>query len=93
MQIKIIIAYKFITNFQNHKIMTRTITEINRDYRIKVFGFLDGKKINTLVGWSGLLNIIGAELAEKFVERAYASGMDYTHCKLRRGLKVSFYNK
>jgi len=73
--------------------MTHTITEINRDYRIKVFGFFNDKKINTLVGWSGLLNIIGAELAEKFVERAYASGMDYTHCKLRRGIKVSFYNR
>ena len=73
--------------------MTRSITRINADYRIKVFGRVDGQKINTLVGWSGLINLIGEELAEKFVERAYASGMDYTHCKLRRGLKVSFYNR
>mgnify|MGYP007038205563 CR=1 FL=1 len=73
--------------------MTRSITRINADYRIKVYGYVEGKRVNHLVGWSGLIGYIGEALAEKFVNRAYASGMDYTHCKLRRGLKVSFYNK
>lgn len=72
--------------------MTHTISEINRNWKIKVFGRTEeGKKINTLVGVSGLVNLIGEELADKFVNRAYKSGLDATHCKLRRGIKVSFY--
>ena len=68
--------------------------EINRDFLIKVFGHdNDGKKVNMLVGVSGLLALIGFELANKFIARAYASQGDYCICKLRRGLKVTFYNK
>lgn len=71
-----------------------TTSEINRDFRIKVFGRNeDGKKINILVGVSGLLNLIGFELANKFLARAYAGKGDFCVCKLRRGLKVTFYNK
>lgn len=67
---------------------------INRDWRIKVFGFnAEGKKLNTLVGVSGLVKLIGAELANKFVTRAYACAEDACVCKLRRGLKITFYNK
>lgn len=69
-----------------------TKNEINRNFLIKVFGYnAEGLKINTLVGVSGLLTLIGAELAEKFIARAFASGADCTVCKLRRGLQVSFY--
>lgn len=71
-----------------------TTSEINRDFRIKVFGLNnEGKKINMLVGVSGLLALIGFELANKFIARAYAGQGDYCICKLRRGLKVTFYNK
>ena len=73
--------------------MTYTSRQINRDFRLKVFGFLNGKKINMLVGVSGLLNLIGEELMEKQLNRAYKSGMDVTFCKLRRGLQVSYYSK
>lgn len=73
--------------------MTHSVTKINQDWKIKVFGRLEnGKKINTLVGVSGLINLIGEELADKFLIRAYKSGLDACHCKLRRGIKVSFYN-
>ena len=40
---------------------TYTTPEINRFFKIKVFGFIDGVKVNTLVGVSGLLRILGDE--------------------------------
>lgn len=67
---------------------------INRDYRIKVAGIdNNGNKINTLVGVSGLLNLIGVELANKLLGRAYRCMDDNCYCKLRRGLRVTFYSK
>lgn len=38
-----------------------TTKEINTNFRIKVNGIVDGKKINTLVGVSGLIKLIGVE--------------------------------
>lgn len=73
--------------------MKYTSRQINRDFRLKVFGFLNGKKINMLVGVSGLLNLIGEELMEKQIARAYRSGEDVCVCKLRRGLQISYYAK
>lgn len=70
-------------------------TEINRNFKIKVSGFNgDGKKINSLFGVSGLVNLIGIELANKFFRRAFENAYyeDKTTCKLRRGLKVTFYS-
>ncbi len=68
--------------------------EINMDFRIKVYGYDEnGTQINTLVGVSGLIALIGLELANKFLERAYRLVSDKTVCKLRRGLQVTFYNK
>ena len=67
---------------------------INRDFRIKVAGIdPQGNKINTLVGVSGLLNLIGIEFANKFLDRAYSNGLDKCCCKLSRGLRVTFYWK
>lgn len=73
--------------------MSYTTTQINRDFRIKVFGEYEGRKINTLRGVSGIVEMIGEELFEKFLNRAYKSGMDATYCKLRRGLMVTLYVK
>ena len=70
-----------------------TTSHINANYRIKVFGIVEGKKINTLVGVSGMLKLIGAELANKFLSRAERSMDDCCVCKLRRGIKVTFYCK
>lgn len=71
-----------------------TTREVNANYRIKVFGVNgNGKKINTLVGVSGLLNLIGAELANSFMARREKCMDDACVCKLRRGLKVTFYVK
>ena len=74
--------------------MTYTTTEINQNFRIKVNGLNnDGEKINTLVGVSGAIALIGEGLFEKFINRAYNQGQDACVCKLRRGLKITFYVK
>lgn len=71
-----------------------TTASINSNFRIKVAGVdNNGNKINILVGVSGLLNLIGVELANKFLGRAFRCLDDACVCKLRRGLKVTFYSK
>ena len=71
-----------------------TTREINLNFRIKVFGIDEnGKKINKLVGVFGLIKMIGMELVNKFIARAFKSKDDKTVCKLRRGLKITFYVK
>jgi hypothetical protein len=67
---------------------------VNQNFRIKVFGRDEnGKKINTLVGVSGIIRLIGEELFYKFVQRALDCMLDVCVCKLRRGLQVSLYVK
>lgn len=68
---------------------------INRNYLIKVNGVApSGRKLNVLVGVSGAIALIGEELFFKFVGRAERDlDHDVTHCKLRRGIKFSFYRK
>lgn len=70
-----------------------TTSEINRNFKIKVFGFNNGVKINTLVGVSGLISILNGDeaKAQKFVARAFASGQDRTDCKIYGGARISFY--
>ena len=68
-------------------------SEINRNFKIKVFGRINGKKVNTLVGVSGLLNILdgATDLVNRLLDRAFKSKGDKCVCKLRRGLQISFY--
>ena len=67
---------------------------INQNFRIKVYGYTDdGKKINTLMGVSGIIAMIGEELFYKFIQRTLDSMKDVCVCKLRRGLQVSLYVK
>ena len=69
-----------------------TTREINANYKIKVSGLFDGKKINTLVGVAGLVRIVAdIELTNRLLDRAFRSMDDKCVCKLRRGLKISFY--
>ena len=71
-----------------------TTSEINKNFRVKVFGINnEGKKINTLMGVAGILALIGEELLNKFLRRAFSCMDDVCVCKLRRGLKCSFYVK
>ena len=74
--------------------MIHTSKFINKNFRIKVSGIdNEGNRINKLVGVSGLLNLIGETLADKFVTRALKAGLDKVKCRLRRGLRVTFYVK
>lgn len=67
---------------------------INRDFRIKAAGIdPQGNRINTLVGVSCLIALIGIEFANKFLNRAYSNGEDKCCCKLRRGIRITFYWK
>lgn len=71
-----------------------TTAAINANFRIKVSGHDTNKqRINSLVGVSGALALIGTDLLNKLLERAFACIDDVCVCKLRRGLKFSFYAK
>ncbi len=67
---------------------------INRSYRLKepVVDAL-GYRINKLVSVAGMIALIGVEMFNKLLDRAARCLEDVCVCKLRRGLKVSFYAK
>jgi hypothetical protein len=69
-----------------------TTSEINRNFKIKVAGMVNGKKVNILVGVSGLIRIVGdIELVNSLLNRAFNCYGDKEVCKLRRGVKITFY--
>ena len=72
--------------------LTYTTRQINRNFKIKVSGIYDGQKVSTLVGVTGLLRFVNDdELTNRLLDRAFNSINDKCVCKLRRGLKISFY--
>jgi hypothetical protein len=74
--------------------MNYTTKFINSSFRLKVSGKDNNNRyINKLVGVTGLLELIGIALANKFIARALTSGKDSTKCCLRRGLRVTLYIK
>lgn len=77
-------------DYQNINFSTN---EINRNFKIKVYGTNDGKKVDHAVGVSGLIRIIGDyDIVNSMLEKAFNKGKDKVICKLRRGLKVTFYS-
>lgn len=72
-----------------------TTSEINRNFRIKVYGLDEnGNKVNKLTGVSGLLALVGdIALVNRLLKRAFDCILDACVCKLRRGLKITFYGK
>lgn len=69
-----------------------TTREINANFKIKVSGMYDGSKVNTLVGVSGLVRMVNdIELVNRLLDRAFDCMEDVCVCKLRRGIKISFY--
>jgi hypothetical protein len=79
---------------KREKSMQYTTEFINQNFRIKVYGRDEnGKRINTLLGVSGIIRMIGVELFNKFIRRALDCMQDVCVCKLRRGLQVSLYVK
>lgn len=90
-----IITFTNLKNDRKMKKMTLNYStrEINRNFKIKIYGMVDGKKVNTLVGVSGLVRMLdGAiDLINRLLDRAFRGMGDKVECKLRRGIKVSFY--
>lgn len=84
---------KYYTNSLGEITLNTAI--INRNFRIKVNGYVNGQKINKLVGVSGLLEILGGSLDKlvKFVLRAFNNLTDKCACKIYGGAKVTFYAK
>lgn len=69
-----------------------TTKEINRNFKIKISGVYEGKKVSTLVGVKGLLKFINdIELTNRVLDRAFRGREDKCVCKLRRGIAISFY--
>ena len=65
---------------------------VNRNFKIKISGIMNGEKINTLVGMTGFLSYVNDEsLADRLLDRAFNCPDDRCVCKLRRGIKISFY--
>ena len=68
--------------------------DINRNFRIKVSGVDgDGNRVHKLVGVSGAIALIGVEMFNKLLKRAFSTMDDVCVCQLRRGIKFSFYIK
>ena len=67
---------------------------INNNFRIKVYSTKDnGKTINQLVGYSGLIDLIENPLATNLMINALGSSDQIIINKLRRGIKITFYSK
>lgn len=76
--------------------MNRIDKNLNRDFRIKLFrSRLKTKKfkINTLIGRRRLHSIVGEQLYNKIVSRAYREKTDKITFNLRRGISITFYSK
>jgi hypothetical protein len=68
--------------------------EINQNFKMKVYGRNEeGKKVDTLMGVSGLILLIGVDMMNKQLDRAFRSKEDKCVCKLRRGIQVTYYVK
>lgn len=84
---------KFSTN-NNKNGLAYSSKDINRNFRIKVSGVdAQGRKVHKLVGVAGAIALIGVEMLNKLLKKAFACMDDVCVCKLRRGIKFSFYYK
>lgn len=68
--------------------MKYTTRTINRNFKIKVYGL----GLNKLVGVMGFREAVGDDtLCNRLLDRAFNSMDDKQVCKLRRGIKITFY--
>jgi len=66
--------------------------EINKTFIIKVSGLYNNEKINKAVGVSGFLSLVNdMALANRLLDRAFDCPLDKCVCRLRRGIRISFY--
>lgn len=79
----------------SYGLVVLTTAAINRNFRIKVNGIVNGKYVSKLVGVRGLLSILGGSWDKlvKLVLRAFNCLADKCACKLYGGAKITFYAK
>jgi hypothetical protein len=74
--------------------------DINQNFKIKVHGIIEGKKVNSLYGVSGILNLLEntktyeqcqIELFNSILKKAFVCQTDKYQYKLRRGIKITLY--
>ena len=72
-----------------------TTAAINKNFRIKVNGYINGQYVSKLVGVRGLLELLGGSVERlvKMVLRAFNCLADKCACKIYGGPKVTFYAK
>lgn len=69
-----------------------TTRDINRNFKIKVYGTFNGEYVDKLVGVKGFLAMVeDVELSNRLLDRAFKTMKDKEVCKLRRGIKFTFY--
>lgn len=69
------------------------LTQINRDFFIRHYPSLEGHGVNSLISSQMLYDILGEELAEDTIRRAYEEGADLYDRQFRRGIKIEFYTR
>lgn len=69
--------------------LSYTTKEINSNFRIKC----SGMGVHELRGVNGFVDLVGVKNANNMLRRAFSSRKDKCVCKLRRGLKITFYCK
>lgn len=74
---------------------TLTAKQINKNFRIKVNGRINGRYVSKLVGIKGLLELLGQSMERlmELVQKAYNSMADKWQKKLYNGPKITFYAK
>ena len=72
--------------------MIYSTKEVNSNFKIKIVGTNGTRKVERIVGVSGLMEEVeDSEVVNNILRRAFESGLDKTICKLRRGLRVIFF--
>lgn len=71
------------------QLLDYTTKEINRNFLIKCSGL----GVHELRGVRGFVSLVGTKIANNLIRRAFACKNDKCVCKLRRGLKITFYYK
>lgn len=80
------IVKKFETAFDNFR-----MCRVNSDFIIRVYPALKGKKgTNSLITSKILVGLLGQQLAQDTINRAYISGLDTFSKKFRRGIRIEF---
>ena len=78
----------FANEIKTQSKMNYTTRTINRNFKIKVYGL----GLNKLVGVTGFRKVVGDDtLCNRLLDRAFNSMDDKQVCKLRRGIKITFY--